>query len=95
MADDKNAGATPPGRGEQTHEVMRASAMHVTPGPGPDHEPIPGERDPDNLTGLEPGVFGGGGYGAHVPRPERELPMDDETLHDREIEGGGGEKERR
>jgi hypothetical protein len=66
----------------------------VIPRPGPDHEAIPGERDPQNLTKPEPHAIGAGGYGAHLPHPERELPMDEETLHDREIEGGGAESER-
>jgi hypothetical protein len=138
MADDKRDGTTPPGRGEQNHDVMREAARRpisgpgasdfiaagggldlpgtsgasgkgmgnmredspltdpsrLTPGPGPDHEPIPGERDPENITGSQTGTIGGGGVGAHNPSPNRAIGMDDETVHDREIEGGGAESER-
>ena len=59
-----------------------------------DHQPIPGERDPHTLTRAEPHAIGGGGFGAHLPHADRELSMDAETIHDREIEGGGGERKR-
>ena len=156
MADEKRDRATPPGRGEQNHDVMReaarrpisgpgasdfiaagggldlpgtsgasgkgmsntrddnsplieerrqgipvdtvnppeAGSSRMTPRPGPDHEPIPGERDPANITGSQTGTIGGGGVGAHNPSPNRAIGMDDETVHDREIEGGGAESER-
>ena len=61
----------------------------MTPRPGPDHEPIPGERDPDTLTGSQTGTIGGGGFGAHNPSPNRAIGMDDETLAERAREGGG------
>jgi hypothetical protein len=62
---------------------------------GPDHEPIPGERDPDTLTGSQTGTVGGGGFGAHNPSPTRATGMDDETVAEREREGGGAPRERR
>ena len=130
-------GATPPGRGEQNHDTMRAGAMRAISGPGaadfiaagggldlpgidaskgtsalndgspltdparltprigPDHEPIPGERDVTNLTGSQTGTIGGGGAGAHNPSPNRATGMDDATVADREREGGGSPRERR
>jgi hypothetical protein len=134
---DPVEGATPPGRGEQNHDTMRASAMrtisgpgaadflaagggldlpgidpakgtsaladaspatdsaHLTPRIGPDHEPIPGERDPENLTASQTGTIGGGGAGAHNPSAIRATGMDDETTAEREREGGGAPRERR
>ena len=140
MADDttRNAsddtareGATPPGRGEQNHDTMRASAMRTISGPGaadflaagggldlpgidaskgtsalnegsprtdparltprlgPDHEPIPGERDVTNLTGSQTGTIGGGGAGAHNSSPNRATGVDDPTATERRREGGG------
>jgi hypothetical protein len=56
-----------------------------------DPPPIPGERDRDNLTGSQTGTIGGGGFGAHNPSPVRATGMDDETVHERKKEGGGGE----
>ena len=128
MADNKQRtdetaadGATPPGRGETTHETMRAAATRTISGPGasdflaasggldvpgsdagkgtsalredtpftdpsrltprlgPDHEPIPGERDPHNLTGSQTGTIGGGGFEAHNPSPTRATGADDDT----------------
>ena len=119
-------GATAPGRGEQNHDTMRASAMRTISGPGaadflaaggwldlpgidpskgttalndgspltdpanliprigPDHEPIPGERDVTNLTGSQTGTIGGGGIGAHNPSPNRATGVDDETVEKRD-----------
>jgi len=122
MADEKRDDATPPGRGEQNHEVMREAARRpisgpgaadflaagggldlpgmggssgkgmsnmrddssftdpsrLTPGPGPDYERIPGERDPENITGSQTGTIGGGGFEAHNPSRERATGTDDE-----------------
>jgi hypothetical protein len=124
--DTPREGATPPGRGETTHETMRASAMRTISGPGasdflaagggldtpgvdpakgtsalnegsrltdpanltprlgPDHEPIPGERDVTNLTGSQTGTIGGGGLDAHNPSPSRATGVDDETVEPRD-----------
>jgi hypothetical protein len=73
---------------------------NLTPAVGADeigsqHEPIPGERDPDNLTGSQTGTIGGGGFGAHNPSPERANGMDDETVAEHQREGGGAPRERR
>jgi hypothetical protein len=135
MADDtrrnpgdapSSEGATPPGRGETTHETMRDSAARTISGPGaadflaagggldvpgidaskgtsalnegsrftdpttltprlgPDHEPIPGERDVTNLTGSQTGTIGGGGVDAHNPSPTRATGVDDETVEKRD-----------
>jgi hypothetical protein len=120
---DATEGATPPGRGEQNHDTMRASAMRTISGPGaadfiaagggldlpgvdaskgtsalndgspltdparltprigPDHEPIPGERDVTTLTGSQTGTIGGGGVGAHNPSPTRATGVDDESVN--------------
>lgn len=130
-------GATPPGRGEQNHDTMRAGQRRTISGPGasdfltatggldlpgtsptkgmgntrdateltdpsrltpqlgPDHEPIPGERDASNLTGSQTGTVGGGGPQAHNPSPVRATGMDDDTIEERKREGGGAPRERK
>jgi hypothetical protein len=57
-------------------------------------DPVPGARDPTTLTHREPGAIGGRPNGADIPPipPEWE---DDSTRHEHELEGGGGERERR
>ena len=56
------------------------------------HEPIPGERDPGNLTTRQPGSLGGQFTGADIP-PEGHLPwLDDQTAAEHVMEGGGKKK---
>ncbi|HET9192221.1 MAG TPA: hypothetical protein VFO21_05045 [Vicinamibacterales bacterium] len=52
------------------------------------HQPIPGERDPHNLTTREPGAVGGQFTGADIP-PEDHLPwLDRITAEEHAREGG-------
>jgi hypothetical protein len=52
------------------------------------HQPIPGERDPHNLTTREPGAVGGQFTGADIP-PEDHLPwLDEITAEEHAREGG-------
>src|SRR5688572_18191787 len=44
------------------------------------HQPIPGERDPHNLTTREPGAVGGQFTGADIP-PADHLPWLDRVTH--------------
>ncbi|HVZ21906.1 MAG TPA: hypothetical protein VG871_12620 [Vicinamibacterales bacterium] len=55
------------------------------------HEPIPGERDPSNLTHREKGARGVPFWGedTHV---DLEQTMDAQTRRERATEGGGGLK---
>ena len=58
------------------------------------HEPIPGERDPGNLTTRQPGSLGGQFTGADIP-PDDHLPwLDDQTATEHVMEGGGKKKKR-
>jgi hypothetical protein len=50
---------------------------------------VPGERDPLNLTHREPGAIGGRPNGADIPPVPIDAMLDEETIHDHEIEGGG------
>lgn len=52
-------------------------------------EIIPGERDAGTLTHREPGAIGGAFNGADLPAVPIDAMLDDETIHDHEIEGGG------
>lgn len=53
-----------------------------------DHDPIPGERDPANLTSREPGAVGGQFTGADIP-PEPHLEwLDEATAEEHAHEGG-------
>jgi hypothetical protein len=52
-------------------------------------ERIPGERDPENLTVRQPGSIGGRASGADTPSTDPHHVMDDATIHDRTLEGGG------
>lgn len=54
-------------------------------------ERIPGEHDADTLMSRQPGAMGGRPSGADTPSPDPHDLMDDATIHDRKIEGGGGE----
>jgi hypothetical protein len=57
------------------------------------HEPIPGERDPENLTGREKGAMGGQFTGADIPQ-ESHLPwLDTITAEEHAREGGLSEKQ--
>jgi hypothetical protein len=57
------------------------------------HQPIPGERDPDNLTTREPGAVGGQFTGADIP-PDEHLPwLDQTTAEERAREGGLSERQ--
>jgi hypothetical protein len=59
------------------------------------HEPIPGERDGDTLTHREPGAIGGAFNGQdNLPAPVDGL-MDQQTVRDRVLEGGGADAARR
>lgn len=51
-------------------------------------EPIPGERDPQNLTRREPGSIGTA-FGAGMPSPDQHEWLDAAGAHDRMLEGGG------
>jgi len=53
-------------------------------------EPIPGERDASTLTHRQPGAIGGRFSGADAPPVDPRRLMDAATMHDRELEGGGG-----
>jgi len=51
-------------------------------------KPIPGERDPGNLTSREPGAVGGRSTGADIP-PTSQLPwLDEATANEHAHEGG-------
>lgn len=54
-------------------------------------EPIPGTRDASTLTSREPGAIGGRFSGADTPSADAADLMDPATLHDRQLEGGGGD----
>ncbi len=58
------------------------------------HDPIPGERDPGNLTHRQPGSVGGQFTGADIP-PADHLPwLDEKTVTEHVLEGGGRKKKR-
>jgi hypothetical protein len=67
----------------QIARTMSTTAAH--------HEPIPGERDPSNLTHRQPGAMGVPFWGedTHVDLDDT---MTERTKEDREIEGGGGSR---
>ena len=52
-------------------------------------ERIPGERDPGTLTHRQPGAIGGIFSGADTPPADANHVMDDATIRDRTLEGGG------
>jgi hypothetical protein len=59
------------------------------------HQPIPGERDPGNLTKREPGAMGGEFDGADIP-PDAHLPwLDSVTAEEHAREGGMSAKKAR
>jgi hypothetical protein len=55
---------------------------------------IPGARDASTLTHRQPGAIGGDPYGADIP-PIPPNWEDEKTRREHELEGGGGERERR
>ena len=61
--------------------------------PFPPHEPIPGERDPGNLTSREPGAMGGRSTGEDIPPTEHLSWLDDATADEHAHEGGLPAKE--
>jgi len=68
-----------------------AGATHINvPTTAPVHEPIPGERDPHNLTHREAGSMGTP-FGDHTPPQDPHAWLDEPTAHDRMLEGGGGD----
>jgi len=58
----------------------------------PSHGPIPGERDPTNLTHREPAAIGGEFAGADIPPVAP--PWLDETIANDHIREGGGKPRR-
>jgi hypothetical protein len=63
-----------------------AAAQIDVPTADPVNEPIPGERDASTLMHRQPGSMGSA-FGAGMPQPSS--TMDEQTLHDRLLEGGG------
>jgi hypothetical protein len=59
------------------------------------HEPIPGERDPGNLTSRQPGAVGGRFTGADIPPSNRQPWLDDATANEHALEGGKPRKKKR
>ena len=54
-------------------------------------EPIPGARDASTLTHRQPGSIGGRFSGADTPSVDATHLLDEDTIHDRELEGGGAD----
>ena len=52
------------------------------------HDPIPGERDPDNLTSRQPGAVGGQFTGADIPTASHLEWLDEATAEEHAHEGG-------
>ena len=52
-------------------------------------ERIPGERDAETVTDRQPGAIGGRASGADTPSSDPHHVMDDATIRDRTLEGGG------
>jgi hypothetical protein len=68
------------------HRAPRARIGPVTVA----EEPIPGERDASTLMYRQPGSIGGRFSGADTPhQADPARLMDEKTIHDRELEGGG------
>jgi|SoiMethySBSTD1v2_1073268.scaffolds.fasta_scaffold00272_36 hypothetical protein len=57
----------------------------------PPHQPIPGERDPTNLTTREPGAVGGQFAGGDIPPSDHQEWLDEATATEHEVEGGGAD----
>lgn len=58
------------------------------------HDPIPGERDPGNLTRRQPGSVGGQFSGADIPTKDRQPWLDEATANEHALEGGKRRKKR-
>ena len=58
------------------------------------HEPIPGERDPGNLTTRQPGSVGGQFSGADIPPTDHQPWLDETTANEHAMEGGQKKKKR-
>lgn len=67
--------------GHRAHEGRAADTVAA--------EPIPGERDVSTITQRQPGAFGGRFTGGGAPPVDPTHVMDEATMHDRKIEGGG------
>lgn len=65
-----------------------ATSTIDVPTVAPVHEPIPGEYDRTTVTHREPGAMGTS-FGEATPSPDPHTWLDDETVHDRKLEGGG------
>jgi hypothetical protein len=97
--DTMRAASSFPVSGPAEADTLAASGGLDVPGRephpiGPDahaasHEMIPGERDAGTLTFREPGAIGGQFNGADLPQTPIDAMLDDDTIHDHEIEGGG------
>ena len=81
---------------EQNHETMRAASMRSVSGPASIdqiaanvHEPIPGERDPGNLTARQPGAASSQFTGQDIPQDQHPKWLDEITATEHEREGGG------
>ena len=59
------------------------------------HQPIPGERDPHNLTTREPGAVGGQFTGADIPHEDHLPWLDPTTADEHAHEGGSGKKRKK
>ena len=60
--------------------------------PRKSHEPIPGEREPGNLTSRHPGAMGGQFAGADIPAADHLKWLDEQTAAEHVLEGGGKKK---
>jgi hypothetical protein len=60
----------------------------------PLEERIPGERESDTAMPSTDGIIAGTGYGENIP-PNQPDSLDERTRHERAIEGGGSEGQRR
>ena len=58
-------------------------------------QPIPGERDPGNLTGREKGAVSGQFAGADIPQDSHLPWLDTATAEEHAREGGLSEKQAR
>ncbi len=82
-----SGGTDVPGR--EPHPELASAALDAhDAGEATVPEPIPGERDPGNLTQREPGSMGGQFAGADIPAAGGGT-MDERTMLERAREGGG------
>jgi hypothetical protein len=98
--DTMRASATRPVHGPASTETLAASGGLEAHGRSEAlprrvvREPIPGERDLETLLGTQPGAVGGVGFGADLPPTNLENTMDNRTIHEHEVEGGGAGSQR-